>query len=323
MFAQQLAHDTLNTALFDFTRRRVMDIKPSDRFAHYTSSDAVTKIIAGDDLGKHSLWLRSARLMNDSTEIGWGQRCLGDAFRNWRLHDRFKHVLCAIDPNLYDLTANTLTNEEDQLGDNTFALSLALHTGQECSIGKLSMWRAYGGDDNVCLIFNTAPFLNYQSAYELTLSPVMYGGSVEFAHEFEGVLYRIERNVSLLRSLDPEIVYVNLKRALDFSVVSTKHIGFHEETEWRVIHQHSEFRPDPPSIPDPGDPVRRIYQIPLENRQDANLWGAELGEVLDRLIIGPVRDVEGATKRYIELLGNAGVTNPEDRVGFCCIPYRR
>ncbi len=323
MFAEQVAGDALNQALFDYSMREVAKVKPSDRFAHYTSGVAAEKIITGDAFGNRSLWLRNSRLMNDFTEVTLGQRCLRAAFEDWRLHDRFKRVLDAIHAQLYEAIASTLIKEQDELSDKTYLLSLALHNEQECQTGKLSMWRAYGGDDNVCLVFNTAPFITYQSAYELVLSPVMYGGPKEFIREFEGVVYRLEQRVTLLKSLSVDDIFLNLKRALDFAVLSTKHTGFHEETEWRVIHQHSEQRPDPPSIPDPSDPTKLVYQLPMENRPDANLWGAALGEVLDRIIIGPTRDFFAARAYYIDLLRQAGVANAEDRVIFCNIPLRR
>ena len=323
MFAEQVASDALNQALFDYSMREVAKVRSSDRFAHYTSGDAARKIIVGDGSGKRSLWLRSSRLMNDFSEVSLGQSCLGAAFRDWRLHDRFKRVLDSLYPTLYPAIANALINEEAELGDKAYLLSLALHDEQESRMGKLSMWRAYGGDDNICLVFNTAPFMIYQSAYEFVLSPVMYGGEKEFVREFEGVVYRLEQRVPLLRSLSADDIYLNLKRALDFAVLSTKHVGFHEETEWRVIHQHSEHRPDPPSIPDPSDPTKLVYQLPMENRPDANLWGAELGEVLDRIIIGPTRDVPATIADYVSLLREAGISNAEDRVVFCNIPLRR
>jgi hypothetical protein len=260
--------------------------------------------------------------MNDFTEVEWGQHCLTKVFGNWRLLDRFIRVLDAIHPQLNQALADALIGEQKQLGEKAFLLSLALHDEQECLTGKLSMWRAYGGDNNVCLVFNTAPFMTRQDAYEVVMSPVMYGGEVEFSREFEGMIHRLEQQVILLRTLSPEDVLLNLKRAIDFAVLSTKHAGFHEETEWRVIHQHSLQRPDPPSIPDPSDPTKLVYQIPLENRPTANLWGVELGEILDRIIVGPTDD-SNAVAYYVDLLKRAGVSNAESRVVLCGIPLRR
>lgn len=326
MIAEQYAATALNEALFAYSMHEVARVGPTARFAHYTSADAAAKIIGGDHVGKRSLWLRNSKLMNDFTEVEWGQFCLGSAFKDWRLHDRFKRVLDAIDPQLYQGISNPLLNEEQTIGGAAHILSLAIHNDLECQTGKLSMWRAYGGDDNVCLVFNTSPFMTHQTAYELVLSPVMYGGPDEFSREFQGVIHRLEQRVSILRQMSPDDIFINLKRALDFAVLSTKHVGFHEETEWRVIHQHSDYRPDPPFIEDPSDASKRIYQIPLENRPEDGLWGAELGEALDRVIVGPVKDISAvsATLAYwIDILREAGISNAEQRVIFCGIPLRR
>jgi hypothetical protein len=326
MFAEQAAATALNEALFAYSMQKAANIQPSDRFAHYTSGAAAAQIIGGDANGKRSLWLRNSKLMNDFTEVEWGQTCLGAAFKDWRLHGRFKRVLDAVHPELYQGISTALLSEEKEIGEKAHLLSLAIHNEQECLTGKLSMWRAYGGEGNVCLVFNTSPFMVYQSAYELVLSPVMYGGPAEFAREFQGVIHRLEQRVALLKRIPMETVLLDLKRALDFAVLSTKHIGFHEETEWRVIHQHSELRPDPPHIADPSDGSKRVYQIPLENRPDAGLWGAEIGEALDRVLVGPVKNLNAVPEviaHWVDILRQAGIANAEQRVVFCGIPLRR
>lgn len=303
-----------------------MDINPGDRFAHYTSADAALKIIGGDAGGNRNLWLRNSRLMNDYTEVEWGQWCLKTALNDWRLHNRFQRVLNTINPGLYNAIEEALTNEQAEIGEKAHLLSLAIHDEVECRTGKLSMWRAYGGEANVCLIFNTAPFMNYQTAYELVLSPVMYGGPEEFIQEFQGVVHRLEQCVRHLKVLQPNDVFLNIKRALDFAVLSMKHAGFHEETEWRVIHQHSELRPDPPFIRDPSDPSKRVYQIPLESRPDAGLWGANISDILDCILVGPVKDYDTAkyvVAYWVEILRKAGLSYPEQRVKFCDIPLSR
>jgi hypothetical protein len=325
MFAEALAHEALNGALFGYSLQRLAAVRPTDRFAHYTSADAAAKIIQGDKVGKRSLWLRNARDMNDFSEVQWGQQCLGEVVRDWRLHGRFKRVLDSIHPDIFGQLATALIAEEATLGDKAFLLSLSLHDERECRTGKLSMWRAYGGTENVCMIFNTAPFVTPQSAFEIVTSPVMYGGPLEFGREFEALLFRLEQAAVRLRVLSVADLVANLKRALDFAVLSTKHAGFHEEVEWRLIHQHSDFRPDPPSVEvEVRGKAQRVYQVPMENQAVHDVWGSELSEVLDRLLIGPTprEEINARRNHYIQLLGAAGVSNPEDRVSFCGIPLR-
>lgn len=324
MFAEQHALNALDAALLHYSARRVAAIKPTDRFVHYTSSEAASKIILGDESGSRSIWLRNSRVMNDFTEVEWGQTCLSDVLRNWRLLGRFKRALEQIHPSLFETISKSLINEQRTLGDSTFLLSLSLHNQQESLTGKLSMWRAYGVPDNVCLVFNTSQFMRHQTAYELVLSPVMYGGSNEFSLEFEGVIQRLEQNVALFRMINPTQTFINLKRALDFAVLSTKHPGFHEESEWRLIHQHSELRPDPPALNVEFDGAKQIvHRIPFHNRPEVDLWGLELTEILERVIIGPTSDVHGTIERFVGLLRSGGVSSPEERVVFCGIPLRR
>jgi hypothetical protein len=323
MFAQQLAMDRLNEALFGYSIDRINQIMPSDRFAHYTRVDVVEKIIEASP-SERSLWLRNAQGMNDFSEVSHGLQCFNEARNDWRLDSRFERVLNAISDGMAYSIIVPLGLSEAYLAENTYLSSFSLHDREESLSGKLSMWRAYGGPDNVCLIFNTQPFVTPQSAWELVLSPVLYGGAVEFKQEFEALIQRLERCAKQLSSLDIDVVQANIARAIDFAVLSTKHHGFHEEREWRVIHQHSGLRPDPPSqIVNFNGGSEKIYHLPIENNDKGGIWGASLNEALDRIIIGPIANADHIQKQVVQMMGDAGLTNPENRVVHCGRPFRR
>lgn len=210
------------------------------------------------------------------------------------------------------------------LADRAYLTSLSLHDARESLTGKLSMWRAYGGPDNVCLLFHTQPFVANQTAWELVLSPVLYGGPFEFKREFEAFIQRLERCAGVLSSLDASIIQANVARALDSAVLSIEHHGFHEEVEWRIIHQHSDFHADPPSETVTFNSQRElVYHLPIENNDEGGIWGASLDEALDRIIIGPVANPKRTRNHLVRLLGEGGIMRPEDRVGHCGIPFRR
>ncbi len=185
------------------------------------------------------------------------------------------------------------------------------------------MWRAYGGAENVCLIFNTQPFVTPQTAYELTLSPVLYGGAAEFKREFEALIQRLENSASEISLLPPQKLYEAIVYFLNFGVLSVKHYGFHEEAEWRVIHQSPGFRPTPP--PDEvkfGDKVETIYHVPIKNNPEGGIWGASLEEALDRIIVGPIANAGRVEEELIRELEAAGISRANDRVVHCGIPFR-
>lgn len=322
MFAEQHAAEIFDKALFGYAIARTEQIKPDDRFAHYTNIDVARKIIEACP-SERSLWLRNSKYMNDFSEVEHGQRCLDEALNDWRLYGRFRRVLNAIRPGLENDIIVPLAESAAFLAERAYLMSLSLHNNEEAVSGKLSMWRAYGKSDNVCLIFNTQPFVTQQSNFELVLSPVFYGNPPEFKREFEALIQRLENCAPQLSVLDDDLVKTNIARAIDYAILSTKHKGFHEEVEWRVIHQHSGFRTDPPSSTEIINGIEQtVYHLPLRYDIYDGIWGSALEEVLDRVIIGPSIDPRRNRNTVIRLLEDAGITNAEDRVVDCGIPLR-
>lgn len=120
--------------------------------------------------------------------------------------------------------------------------------------------------------------------------------------------------------------FFNLKRAIDFSILSTKHPAFDEENEWRVIHYPNPFmnRADPPcEIVSINGKVQRIYKVPMENQPEKALQNAAPNELIERIIIGPTQNYELVRAAFVKLLRDAGIASPETKVEFSGIPLRR
>lgn len=113
--------------------------------------------------------------------------------------------------------------------------------------------------------------------------------------------------------------------AFTFAVMCTKHPGFHEEKEWRLV-----FRPNSSNpgimIKDVATPKgfsETIYKIPLKNRTDLGITGIEVHELIDRVIIGPSDHATDLRQQFISLLTNRGVPAADGRVIASNIPFRR
>ena len=72
-----------------------------------------------------------------------------------------------------------------------------------------------------------------------------------------------------------------------------------------------------------GGTPQPIYKIPLQNVIEEDFRGAEIPELLDRIIIGPTRYPWAAHEAFVQLLGEAGVEDPQNRVCVSNIPLRR
>lgn len=325
MLSDEAALELQNNVLFQYTAERMAEITPDTRFAHYTSADVAMQIIKSP-ADKRSLWLRNATEMNDFSEVEFGQHCLFQALSDTVLSKRLRDAADAIHPNILPNAAKAIDDEIRRIKATTYLLSMALHRDEELARGKLSMWRAYGGPTNVCLLLNTAAFTTPSTAYDVILSPVLYEGEAGFKRELERLISNLEENRDALKEVNPADLELNLKRALDFAVLSTKHPGFAEENEWRVIYRTpapGEPHNVPSMVVSVGGIVQMVHYLPMQNIPEHGLQNAELNELLDRIIIGPTPNIYPVYDAFVRLLGEAGFDNPQERVIPSGIPLRR
>jgi len=65
-----------------------------------------------------------------------------------------------------------------------------------------------------------------------------------------------------------------------------------------------------------------IYKIPLRNIPEEGFVGAEIPELIDRIIIGPTQYPSAAREAFEYLLEQAGVHDSADRVIVSDLPLR-
>jgi hypothetical protein len=65
-----------------------------------------------------------------------------------------------------------------------------------------------------------------------------------------------------------------------------------------------------------------VYKIPLQNITEINLVAA-IPELFDRIIIGPTQYPLALGEAFQELLTEAGVKDPENKICISDIPLRR
>ena len=237
MLTTHQVEDILTETFFSYGHAAIAEFPANARFAHYTSADVAMQIISSP-ADRRCIWLRNATEMNDFSEVEYGQFCLRQSLMDQQLAERLRNAFNAVHPDILPTAVGLLDEELTRIKANTYLLSLAVHEEAALDRGVLSMWRAYGGNANVCLLFNTGPFLNPQRAYSAYISPVFYGGPDGFKAHLLTIIQNVEANGDQLQQIDPQVVSLNFKFALDAAVLSTKHPSFEEEREWRLI-----FRP--------------------------------------------------------------------------------
>ncbi len=324
-------HEVLTLVFFQRDVVRMPELipppdQPQPKLVHYTSAQTAHAILSAKNEDDRCLWLRNATEMNDFSEVDYGLAMLRMAFSDDALAESFLNACNAIVPDHFHNVFKAIGDEAGLLKLNTYLLSLSAHVGSELDMGLLSMWRAYGGEANVCLAFNVDAFANGQDAYDVNIAPVDYRGLLGVRQEIERIRDAMVEHREDLKKIDPNAISFNMKYALDIMLLSTKHPGFAEEKEWRLIYR-------PPAPPQqPGVPskivcvngiVQSVFYLPMKDIPEKNLLKANLNEILDSIIIGPTPNPNVVSNAFIRLLRAAGVDNPEQRVKISGIPLRR
>ncbi len=293
------------------------------RFVHYTSAETALKI-----LQNQCIWLRNSQLMNDFSEVAYGLQRVADAYNDQSgVGGRFKSVLESIENGLakkFEIAFNELRRH---LETDTFLLSVSEHLGgDEDRFGRLSMWRAYGGANvGVALVLNSGAFTRPSDAFSAYSSPVFYADETQFKAQFDTMVDGLKGNMQFLQQFPTETIMSGLVEAFRFAALSTKHPGFAEEREWRVIYSptlNSSDKLIPEIVTISGEP-QKIYKIPMTNFPEQGFTGATIPELFDRIIIGPTENPWPIMDAFAETLISSGIDEPWTRIVRSDIPIRR
>lgn len=287
------------------------------QFAHYTSADVAAQILL-----KRNMWMRNASSMNDYMEFTFGSECVKAALRKHGA--RFTAAIDVARPGLLQETLGWLAQADINHQHHTFLTCLSEHRPND-DLGLLSMWRAYGGPiAGVALIFNT-DFLGLDTnALSAWSSPVLYGDAA-FMTEFEVMITRLEQNPEALRAIDPDVLKSLTFNALQFAILSAKHVGFREEREWRIIHGPREFASAwvQPTFETVRGKPEVVYHLPLQNLEGMNIPAIDLKHLLNRVIVGPCQNPYQVASTFADILVMLGFENPGNYIRVSNIPLRQ
>jgi hypothetical protein len=271
-----------------------------------------------------NFWMRKSTCMNDSSEVRYGWECLAKAYNKTDAGERLKSILDRFFDGLRAEIEAGFNNRDRSLVFDTYLTCVSEHRDEEDTLGRLSMWRAHGATTSVALVMNNSVFLTPSDALKAYTSPVAYCDENKFAEEFGKVVNNIETGIDFLKQQNRKlIIKPYLFRMLAFAALCTKHPGFAEECEWRVIHcpwWHKSAHLQRAIEVIQGVP-QPIYKIPLKDIPN-ELVGLEIPALLDRIIVGPTRDPQPIWEAFKDLLAESGVYEPHKKVYLSNIPLR-
>ena len=179
--------------------------------------------------------MRNATCMNDYNEMRHGLRCLVEAFGT-DAGQAFNAALDGCYPDLAKELDAKFTAVAPSLIEHTYITCVSEHSDDEELYGRLSMWRAYGSSTGVALVFNNGPFIRQSNAHLIWTTPVAYVDAQGAQGQIQKIAEQIDSERGLLTRLSREKLLDAVFRTLIFAAVSSKHEGFKEEREWRVVH---------------------------------------------------------------------------------------
>lgn len=295
-------------------------IRSGKRLVHYTSAEAAYRIISGREI-----WLRNAVLMNDFSEMRHGLACLQSAW-NSPSGIRLREWLDEKWPGFREEIESTFDSHADGLTTATFMLSLSEHDDDEDELGRLSMWRAYGGRAGVALVLNPTIFLSETDAINAFSAPVIYRDVASFTewfgHWVEGLV-----------AAEPQLLTVDRERLSGFFfytfrtfVLCTKHPGFKEEKEWRVFHSPL-IDGESPWLEYATEVIagipQQIVKVHLRDDPELEVVGVAPATLLNRTIIGPCEHPLPIRQALYVALEQAEVPEPGAKVWMSFIPLRQ
>lgn len=311
-----LPHDALSGDLW-------ADMRPEPApsqvplLAHYTSIRTLERIAETGEI-----WLSNPLYMNDVDELRYGMALGLEAVRT---HQGLRHACPPDHYNaLLDAFGKLYTAFDNDAAFDVYVFSCSEHDAQIGDDGLLSMWRGYGGDGNgVAIVFDLSRLLGHPG------SPLLVH-QVQYLSYEESEAWMVDKLDQFARSLArlggppdamPQAAAALFERIKLFALF-TKHRGFHEEREWRVVYLREHDRQEVLTqqlhyaIGERGiEPRLRLTMESLGPDAPA------IEALVERIILGPVLATPLALRsaqRMLEIHRPAWA----DRVARSSTPYR-
>jgi len=296
-------------------------IVSSARFIHYTSADAALKIIA-----TKRVWMRNTNAMSDYREVQHGFDILNKFFRDPSKQAQFVAALDECVPGAANSAIQLFNQHWNTIRWHTYVASISEHESKEDLHGRLSMWRAFGGNSARVGIVLNIPGAEVAGALKIIFSPILYLDDHEADEVVPNIISNINAKKDFLKAVPLQTIVHQVFATLLVGVTCVKHEGFREEREWRAIYLPNIAPSDliESSIETIAGVPQKIYKLPLDETIPNAPPELEFSKVFDRLIIGPSQYPWPMYNAFVEALIKAGVdaTTAKDKVRVSEIPIR-
>ncbi len=311
----------LREVFFPFALQKQKDAATTNqKFVYYTSAEVAVSILRNQEI-----WMRKTNCMNDYSEVEYGLDLLYQAWDSG-CGKLLKAQLDALFSGFSDKIEKKFNEWTLAFRLDTYLTCISEHESDtEDDLGRLSMWRAYGGKAGVALVLNNDVLLSATDALSAYASPVAYLDKEQFFSRIEEISENIRNSSTVLKAFEEHAIFDYVFEMLRAAMLCTKHPGFSEEREWRVIYSPI-FAPSnviKKSIETINGIPQLVCKIPLIDIPDQQLNNLELSKFLHHIIIGPTEFPLTIKETFVSLLDAIGVEEPASKVHISNIPLRR
>jgi len=319
---------TMESATWQTFTRLWSDIDEKDEFynrkpllAHYTSISNVEKILISNEL-----WFTNPLFMNDREEVGFG---IEEGSRAVRTSVEIENACGSRERHAAFLQAFEQCYwgfARDHALD-TFVFCFSQHDRDD-NDGLLSMWRGYGGSGSGVAVVFDAGNVNLLDASSMILARVHYGTAEQRSAWLTSKASEFARILSGYVVADDQLqmAAAALFERIKLFALFSKHTGFREEQEWRVVYMpnrdegallksHAGY-----SLGARG--IEPRLRFPLSQNLEGSPVDLSLERIVDRIILGPTSSTPLAVSGFKKLLEASQHTQLKERVRASGIPFR-
>lgn len=300
------------------------DLFPFSRpmLAHYTSVETLAKIMINNEL-----WLSHPLLMNDDQEMKWGFVEGQTQFRN---HSGLRQA-CDSASLDYNVLAQAFEKEFDEFATthayDIYITCFCKHDPDDTD-GLLSMWRGYGSNGGgAAIVFDTGKLVAVDDS-PLVLAPVVYAST---AQRQQWVATKLDSLATAIQGEKPshdelQAVASAFVDRLKIFALFTKHTGFSEEREWRLVYMSDR---DPKGLYQPmlsyavsPNGVSPKFKLPLRQNTVEELMDLSITPLVSLILIGPTAGDALSVMAIKRMLTQAGKPELVGRVKTSSTPFR-
>lgn len=262
--------------------------------------------------------------MNDYMEVQHGLDCLINAFTSENEGKRFKEMLNCIFPGIVDEVTKLFDSWIPAFRSDTFIVCVSEHLESDDRFGKLSMWRAYGGRNSVALVINSKSLFSEIDVFKAYTIPVEYIDSNEYGKQLDDLRMRMDAEKEYLLDIGKKAVLSYLFYKFKYIVICTKHPGFEEEREWRIVYTPKDKKSEyiKGVIETINNVPQEVHKLPLKDIPEKGYTGVTIPELIDRIIIGPNDQQLVIGDAFKKLLISCNCKEVEKKICYSGIPLR-